>query len=762
MSTKIVVMSGIFAVLFLVLLIYRIRLTVIFKQLKNEHKKYADFSHEDLLTYSEVSHTSFDDKKVTKQLTSSDGMDEKPLSYLILNDGGTDVFVRTFTIVMLPKRIKFGVTWAKIANFENLTTSIFKEPLTKKEASRKLDDHVTELDTEIYRAEQPQTSNRNRARKLRRQRNETEIWADRIENDDDIFYNVGFLMTLKAKKLSDLNLKTDALFKIAQDGGILISNCYGMQKEAFQSNLPFNEVKKKNGRDPVHWFLFNKEALAGLYNHTKVRFIHEDGIPIGSGLYDGYPATWDPWDKSHIHGYSVLFSGPMGVGKSACVKTLSTELVPFGYQFVSLDSQAIKGHGEYRNPCLVSGGVVYKIGRNSKNIPNPFDIEIEIDDGVEQLNVKEKIDILVYMFMTMLQADNISFEQNTYLRDIFRQACTEAYDSFGIIDGQPESLYEEGKIIQDGKILYGKKKKRVPTISFVYKQIVIDSTFENDDLEKKKAYNIALSGLTRWVRGVYYSEKSLHFFTKEEYEKMEYETVRGRTVKYKVIDNEKEEVKAVEGQSPYFDGESTYVDKQAPYIDYDFSGLSEEEKKVARSVLFPYVIENYVKKNNTSVNSTKRVILIVDEAHEQFAIGENARNQCEALSRVCRKMHAGIWWVVHACKDFDRYKSTETIFKLTDVKFVFKQSRLDDEYLKKALPLSDVQRKRLYSLNGVKEANSKSYSKPGQVCLVDGDSAYFMQIDIMPEEELVIETNMEKLKKKRGKEAMFWEEKSVV
>lgn len=744
--------------LLLILIALRVYVGSMIKKLASEKKQYASFNDDEIRHYPEYEHSESDDIVLTRQLINPDDVNSNPQSYMTIDDGGQTVYVRTFTIVMLPKKMTFAVTWSKIANYEGVVASAFVRRLTKKEASKAFDSHITMLQGEIHRAEDPEKEDPNRARKLRKQLRKATEWAEKSENDDDIFFDVGFLLTIKAPSLQELNLKSDSFFKAGTKVGMLLSNCYGLQEEAYKANMPFNTVFRKGGREPVNWFLFDRDALATLYNHTRVRFVHRNGVPIGSGLYDGDIATWDPFDKSHIHGYSVLFVGPPGVGKSATVKALSTRLVPFNYRFVTIDSQSVGGRGEYVVPAMSSGGIVYRIGRNSSTICNLFDIEPETVNSVQILDLKKKIESIRLSIMSMLQAEGIDFKEAAYLKDILKKAIQESYDEKGIVDGNVESLYENGNVIEDGKITSGKRKKEMPTLGFCYMQLLIDSRNEKNPA-KREIYEVVLSAMSSWIKGIYYSEKTLTFIDRETYYGLESREVNHRKVRQMEINGEIENVVAVEGQSAYFDGQSSIdMSKKYSYSSYDISGLTETERKIARTILISYIEERYVIPNNENIEEAEKIIIIIDEAKEHFDVGESTRTQSSRFVRQCRKKNVGLWWILQAISDCEGDKNTEDVFKLSETKFIFKQDISEEEFMKKKLPLSELQRKKLYTLNGTRERNSVSYSKPGQVCLVDGGSVYFMQVDIMPSEKIILETDMRKLEDMRKNGVVFWDD----
>ena len=172
--------------------------------------------------------------------------------------------------------------------------------------------------------------------------------------------------------------------------------------------------------------------------------------------------------------------------------------------------------------------------------------------------------------------------------------------------------------------------------------------------------------------------------------------------------------------------------------------------------------ENFIKKNDEDISVARKMVVIFDEAKKHWDVGESLRKQSEHITRTCRKKNVGLWWSTQACADAGKYNETANIFKLSDVKFVFQQSRSDEEYLKTTLPLTEVQRERLYHINGTKKKGENIFSEPGEVCLIDGEVVTFLKVQILNEtEEMAIETDMNKLAKKYGKEALYWNDQAV-
>lgn len=761
---KLILVGSIF-----MMLILSMALILLISKISSEKRKNIDvlkFSNEELARFSDVEHSLFDRKVAERQIVNPDGVNPGPLSYTVINDGGVDVYVRNFTIVALPKKIRFADTLSKIADFENAVTSVFTNPMSKKEATKQLDNYINVLDGEKIHAEKPEVNDKNRARKIRRKMQKTEQWADKIDGDEEAFYKVGFLVEVKATTLKELNIACDKLHMEATEAGIMLSGCYGCQVEAFKSNLPFNRVNtsKAGLASPVHWFVFSKKGVAAIYNHKHEKFVHKNGVPIGLGLYDKYPVLWDPYDSSHTKGFSAMFCGDTGVGKSTLMKLLSNRLCNLHkMRFVCIDSQGVGGVGEYTIPTLMKNGSLYKINRKSKERFNFFDIapEVEYDakKKIDRLVIKlsEKREEVLLAFLTMVKIDEADFIYKAFMKEALTDAIREVYDDRGIIDGEPDSVYEEGRLMENNEIISGRVRKKMPTISDTLKKLIVYWSNETYK-EKKTALSITIAAISSWVEGVYYTKDSIQFITKEEYYKLPIKKEENRQYRYKEINGKQEEIVVYEGNSPYFDGQSNIeFDSECPFTTFDISDLPEGEQKMARTLLVPYIETNFIKKNNEDITRAEYLIFMMDESIKHWETSQSIRTQSVMLTRTCRKKNVGLWWAFQACADVEKWEETKDIFKLTDVKFVFQQSRMDEDFLKKNLPLTDIQRERIYKINGTKKYGEKVYSEPGEVCLIDGDIVYFLRSQIMDDNEArMIETDMRKLAKMAGKEQLYW------
>lgn len=125
-----------------------------------------------------------------REMVAPDGVNPNPLSYFVINDAGHDIYVRCFTIDMLPKRTTFAVTFTALFNYGRMNSSVFIEPLPESRAAHMLDAAIVEIEANIINAEK--NYDRNTIRKMNGKLRETEGWAERIETGENSLYHVYF------------------------------------------------------------------------------------------------------------------------------------------------------------------------------------------------------------------------------------------------------------------------------------------------------------------------------------------------------------------------------------------------------------------------------------------------------------------------------------------------------------------------------------------------------------------------------------------
>lgn len=686
-----------------------------------------------------------------REIVAPDGIDPSPLSYFVLNDAGHDIYVRCFTIDLLPKRTVFAATFPALFNYGRIRASVFVEPLPEGKAAHMLDKTIVEIEASIIGAEK--NYNRNMVRKLNGKLRETEGWAERIETGENSLYHVYFLFVLSASSLEELNYESDSFRNLAKEKQIAISSCYGVQPEAFLSGMPLNK-RVDAGIGPVRTaglkrHTMDKLSLCSIFNHTQTDFIHENGVVLGRNMSNWKPVAYDCYDTSH-NGYNVVFCGMTGTGKSATMKILASRYISKnGYRFVAIDSQARGNRGEYSMMADVQCGVNYQIRVGSPVILNPFEVceeeeWSERDGDYLVLKLKDKIEDAKGSIMIMVQGSRgtADFELATYLERIITDIIIELYDDLGIVDAQVDSLFENST---DGEQMFlsagRKKRKPMPTLTDFYKKALVKER-ENRIAEHKRAYRILLDSLKERVRELYYCPGCLTFYTREQYEEgaaCSCQKAGGHICK-------------IQGVKSYFDGQSNVtIDRNVKFTNIDLSQQPEEERAVTRLIALSFVTEHFIKRNAVNPKKTEYLGVICDELHENFR-SLPAVQKLDYVSRTSRKRLVSLWTATQALKDYQRMPETEALLKQAATKFVFKQDYQDRTWIKEALNVTNGQADRILELGG--DPSDTDSDRKGEVCIVDNGKVCFCKVDYLKSAEAVfVETDARILQAMYGKGA---------
>ena len=105
--------------------------------------------------------------------------------------------------------------------------------------------------------------------------------------------------TLFAYNLEDLDRLTKLLASEMSKSLIGIKSAWGMQEEAFKSNLPFNDDKIKRTHT------FDHRSMGTVFPFTTSEVGHITGIPLGFNKQTGVPILFDNFHNS-LTNYNLL------------------------------------------------------------------------------------------------------------------------------------------------------------------------------------------------------------------------------------------------------------------------------------------------------------------------------------------------------------------------------------------------------------------------------------------------------------------------
>lgn len=693
-------------------------------------------------------------RKNARDICCADGINPSQLEYIVINDGGRNVYECALYADKIPRRSTFAVTYAELMNFPNCTTSVFWEPLSSAESQKLLDKRVIALESELIAANKDLDTNR--ARRLSAKLGECEEWARVIEAGLNVFFKVAFLFVVRADSLEGLDDACTELYSIGKEKGIDIVGCYGAHAEGLLASAPLNKMMKV-GKGPfkdliVKYHIMDKNSLGDTFNHTESFFSHKNGILGGRNMFTHQPVLIDPYDRSHS-GYNMCISGITGVGKSAGLKMYSSRWMEvFGYRMAFIDYDSPNGaEGEYVPLVRTEGGVVFQLKHGSDNILNIFDIDVELEylpsirKEVRKLNLMEKCADCTNIILSMIKdgREVDSFDTDVYLTKIVSDTVVGLYAAKGIEEGHPDSIYEDGQVYEGGRISSGRVRKTMPTLHEFFISLLNRRRFNTDELQDK-AFSVAIAGIQPFIKECYYSEKSIGEYSAEEYSAL---PVDENGLKYTVINGDRERVYSVIGVKPYYDGQSTLrVSEDTQSMDIDLSQLPPADKRIAQQIACNFVNEYFVKKNSNNPHKLQKCAVVVDEFHNTFAFYES-RKFIESMYRQARKRFVCMITITQALADYNAYEETKAIVKNTAMKILYKQAKMDANFIREVTPLTESQLDQVMRLGGTVDANGDiDKSRKGECCLIDNeDTVVFIKVDYLRSEAKICETDPEKI-----------------
>ena len=635
-------------------------------------------------------------------------------SYLIVNDAGRDYYVRAMTIAKMPKSSVFAVTFPRMTTFPNVDAEIYFHPLSNEKAQRQLDRKLTAIEADLGGEK-----NTNRKRRLQEAYQQTVEWQRKIETEQIRLYGVQFLFLIYARTLKDLDVATKKFVNEVR-GSMEVVACYAAQAEAYKSCAPFNtiyDLKRGLLRSkicPEHEM--DDGALCTIFPHTSFSYSHESGIPVGTVRGTGGPFFHDCFHPTH-EGFSMLFAGRPGTGKSVCVKVSAARYRElYRTRFACIDTKPVEGRGEYSVLCEELQGVNFVLAPGSPNKLNLFAVQIEevLDSAsgevVPTLNLAQKVNTLTTSLLHLAFAASPEPDVELYAaaQAIVRNCVSDVYDMYGILDGEPSSLYYAE---DDGNVY----EKNEPVFSDFFLSL-LRRRDSDSSLSHQKAYDLLLDVYREYIDELYFTTG----FRRITYEQAS-ALPKGQQVEHLSA-----------GSRPYFDGVSTATfDASTPFVNFDISTLSETERVVAQLIVLEYIMDNIVRQNGTDKNAS-RLIVLVDEAH-RILRQQRAADLLDDAVRTVRTRMASIWLVLQSVKDISDLQNSESLLRNMAAMYLFKHELADLDYIKRVTNLTDPQCAQIATLGGG-SMDPKSVRK-GECCVIDNQRPLFVNVTYLQDTE---------------------------
>ena len=624
-------------------------------------------------------------KSTIKDLIAPSGIDVSNIDHLEIISN-TKRYARSFFVSTLPRMCTFPELFRDMYLFGDINTSIYINPIKEEKSQNDLNRVINELETErIVAADR---GNINRESTIAQKRLEAEQLRDEIAAGFNKLFEATVVATLFTYNLEDLERSTKMLASEMSKTMVGIKSAWGIQEEAFQTNLPLmnNKITKSH--------TFDRNSMGTVFPFTTSEIGHPSGVPLGFNKQTGTPILFDNFHSS-LTNYNMVIFAKSGAGKSVTMKTLvSRSSVLSGIESLALDAE-----GEYTIVAESLGGINVVLSPTSKTIINIFDIETEtIKDEITGkdrvvLNVENKVEDVTQGLLTMAKGSTRSTEVNELTKQIIAETVAEEYAALGITSN-PNSLYEQDtSAISRGQIL-SKKKKKMPTIGSWYRRLAAKAQ-ENKNPDYQFHYSYLLKVMKQYIR--------------------EYD-----------------------GQMAYFDGQSTFdLLDGAPFINLDISQLEERfARPLAQQILLSWIWEKFVKKNSEDRKKASKKRVLVDEAWMLLPYPE-AVDFLNKMARRARKRNVSLAIISQRFQDFYEKPEAQAVLTSSDTKLFLAQDKSEIQYLKEVFKLSEG------------EANFLVTCQRGEGLFKVGADTAILKITPTRKEFEFVETNLNELAKKK-------------
>ncbi len=640
------------------------------QQLEEERRKYHNEDQNNFLQ-----------RKTIKDLIAPSGVDVTNIDHLEIISN-TKRYARSFFVSTLPRMCTFPELFRDMYLFGDINTSVYISPIKEERSQNELNRVINELETERIVA--MDKGNINRESTIAQKRLEAEQLRDEIAAGFNKLYEASVVSTLFAYNLEDLDKLSKMLATEMSKTLVGIKTAWGIQEEAFQSNLPLMEDQVKK----MH--TFDRNSMGTVFPFTTSEIGHPSGVPLGFNKQTGTPILFDNFHSS-LTNYNMVIFAKSGAGKSVTMKTLASR----SSVLMGIESLALDAEGEYTIVAESLGGINIVISPNSKTVINIFDIETEMikDEitGKERtvLNIENKVEDVTQGLLTMAKGSTRSTEVNELTKQIIAESVAEEYAALGITSN-PNSLYQSNDMALARGSLLTKRKKAMPTIGSWYRRIQAKAQ-ENENPDYQYHYSYLLKVMKQYIR--------------------EYD-----------------------GQMAYFDGQSTFdLLDGAPFINLDISQLEERfARPLAQQILLSWIWEKFVKKNSEDKSKASKKRVLVDEAWMLLPYPE-AVDFLNKMARRARKRNVSLAIISQRFQDFYEKQEAQVVLTSSDTKLFLAQDKSEIAYLKEVFKLSEG------------EANFLVTCQRGEGLLKVGSDTAILKIVPTRKEFEFVETNVNNL-----------------
>lgn len=284
--------------------------------------------------------------------------------------------------------------------------------------------------------------------------NDAKYIRKQMQVNNEELYFLYIYLNLFSKDKKELNYILNKIEGILQSKGMQTRRAYFRQEQAFLSCLPLmknhEDIKEISKRNVL------TEGLVSTYPFISSSIFDENGIYIGTNIYNNSLVFIDRYDTNKYKNANLSIFGTSGAGKS-----FYTKLLILRNRLLGIEQYVIDPDREYYKICEKLDGTMLKIGPTSNTYINILDIRKESIEENEKGYLATKIGKLIGFFNLIF--GELDEEEKAILED----KIIECYEQKGITFDD-ESLYKkEEEKITITKIF--KTTKDMPILEDLYK-----------------------------------------------------------------------------------------------------------------------------------------------------------------------------------------------------------------------------------------------------------------------------------------------------
>ena len=268
-------------------------------------------------------------------------------------------------------------------------------------------------------------------------------------NNEDLYFLYTYILVYE-NSLTKLEQSINKVESILQASGMITRKGNFRQEQIFWACSPIMENSKNLKEISRRNVLTN--GLLGTYPFISSSICDQDGIFIGTNIYNHSIILMDRFNKEKYKNANMCIFGTSGAGKSFYIKLLILR-----HRLFQLEQYIIDPEREYDKVCNYLNGTLIKIGPTSETYINIFDIREEsIEEGKGYLATKiGKLRGFFNLIFGEIEEEKMAIIEEKVIQIYFNKGIT----------FEDESLYKKDEI--SGKFIF-KESKEMPKLEDLY------------------------------------------------------------------------------------------------------------------------------------------------------------------------------------------------------------------------------------------------------------------------------------------------------